>query len=361
LKMFRKKSSNYPYACTRVRAKRRFLIKKDEYLRLSVMTLPEISRYIGETQYKKEIESLSTTFSEGALIERATSSNLADTYLQIIGFCSGELKAMVGHYLGKVDAWNIKTQLRGRFHGASADEIIHEIIPAGTIKMEKHEALANMATIPDIIEGLKGTEFHSSLSRLMKEMGEGAEVTTLMPFENLIDKAYYNSLLTAVAGMKSRSTSLFTSFIRKEIDIENLTTLFKIKFDLVHHEKGIRNPEEYMISGGGELKEAELKTLLNTTSFSQFIGELQRFSFYEDMQEAAERAEERNTLNELTRQAEKHLLKQADKFAKVYPLSVLPILNYLILKKEEVDNLRIIARGKESGLEISIIRELLVV
>jgi V/A-type H+-transporting ATPase subunit C len=45
----------------------------------------------------------------------------------------------------------------------------------------------------------------------------------------------------------------------------------------------------------------------------------------------------------------------------MYPLSVLPIIDYMIRKKIEVDNIRIIARGKESKLDVDHIKELLVV
>ncbi|TFG68453.1 MAG: ATP synthase A1 subunit C, partial [Methanomassiliicoccus sp.] len=37
-----------------------------------------------------------------------------------------------------------------------------------------------------------------------------------------------------------------------------------------------------------------------------------------------------------------------------------PIVNYMIRKKVEVDNIRIIARGKESSLSSKVIEELLV-
>jgi V/A-type H+-transporting ATPase subunit C len=42
-------------------------------------------------------------------------------------------------------------------------------------------------------------------------------------------------------------------------------------------------------------------------------------------------------------------------------LSILPIIDYLIRKKNEVDNIRIIARSKESGLDAELIKKLLVV
>ncbi|MCK5038863.1 MAG: ATP synthase A1 subunit C [Thermoplasmata archaeon] len=358
---FGRTTSNYPYACTRVRAKRRFLIQKDEYLRLSVMDLPSINRYIGDSQYKTEIEALSSEYRGADLVERATNANLALTYNQIMSFCEGQLGELVSHYLGKVDAWNVKTLLRGRFHKAEADVIIRELIPSGTIRIAKLEELARVGSIPEIIDGLKGTPYHVPLEKVMRTIGEGATISSLILFENEIDKAYYATLLASASSTTSRSTTLFMNFVKKEIDIENLTTLMKIKFDLILHDKGIDNAEDYIIPGGGELKGPGLKALLVANSYQQFVGELQRFSFYDDIAEAAENAEEKMTLSDMTRAAEKHLLRQADKFAKVYPLSVLPILNYLILKKIEVDNMRIIARGKESGLDVDTIRGLLVV
>jgi V/A-type H+-transporting ATPase subunit C len=40
---------------------------------------------------------------------------------------------------------------------------------------------------------------------------------------------------------------------------------------------------------------------------------------------------------------------------------VLPILDYIIRKKIEVDNIRIIARGKATGMDVDTIKKLLVI
>ncbi len=361
MRFFGKKSSNYPYAVTRVRAKRRFLIKNDEYLRLSLMDLAGIGRYIGESQYKEEVESLSSMYSDAALIERATNKNLAKTYNQIVGFCTGELKEMVTHYLAIVDAWNVKTILRGKFHGATEKEILNEIIFSGLINRDKLEKLARLDGIEAVINNLSGTQFHQALDNRLKEIGGAHAITTLINFENDIDKAYYSNLLATVSSIRSSSTRQFLNFIRKDIDIENLTTLMKIKFELINHEKTIDNIGNYMIPGGHELKEFQLKKLIATVTFSQFVNELRHYSFYNDIKEAIEVAEEKNDLEESTRAAEKHLMIQADQFAKLFPLSVLPVINYLILKKREVDNLRIIASGRSNNLSTDTIRGLLVI
>ena len=58
---------------------------------------------------------------------------------------------------------------------------------------------------------------------------------------------------------------------------------------------------------------------------------------------------------------QRHLMRQSERFSHIYPLSVLPVLDYLIRKKIEVDNIRIIARGKESEMGSDIIKSLLVI
>jgi V/A-type H+-transporting ATPase subunit C len=60
------------------------------------------------------------------------------------------------------------------------------------------------------------------------------------------------------------------------------------------------------------------------------------------------------------RALEKDYLIRATKSSYLQPLSILPILDYLIRKKIEVENLRILVRGKEKGLPEQVIREMLV-
>jgi V/A-type H+-transporting ATPase subunit C len=57
---------------------------------------------------------------------------------------------------------------------------------------------------------------------------------------------------------------------------------------------------------------------------------------------------------------QRHLLRSSERFSHIYPLSVLPIMDFMLRKKQEVDNIRIIARCKESDLEPDQIKKLLV-
>ena len=87
---------------------------------------------------------------------------------------------------------------------------------------------------------------------------------------------------------------------------------------------------------------------------------LSDYSFYEDISGALDRLEETG-IGALMRRVEKLHLLEAARYAHLQPLSILPILDYIVLKDREVQNIRIIARGKESGLSNEVLRDLLVV
>ena len=67
------------------------------------------------------------------------------------------------------------------------------------------------------------------------------------------------------------------------------------------------------------------------------------------------------SLKEIVAALTRYHKKQAKTFTHLYPLSVIPVIDFMIHKETEVNNIRIIARGIESGLDKEIIKGLLVV
>ncbi len=84
---------------------------------------------------------------------------------------------------------------------------------------------------------------------------------------------------------------------------------------------------------------------------------IENYWFVRDLREVVMTQPMSKIENALTRIWAERMIKKASN----YPLSILPVLSYMLLKKIEVDNLRIIARGKESGMEVEDIREQLVI
>ena len=348
-----RKRGNYAYATARVRAKKSLLLSKDTYPKLLMMDLNEIGRFLGETQYKVEMQELAAKHEGVNLIELGTARNLARINRQILKFCSGELQETVAKYLGRWDYWNIKTILRGKFSGATVEEFQEEVVASGALSEEYLNYLYTLDSINDILEDVRrkaGVNLPAEVMASYEAHG------TLGPIEDYLDKLYYQGLLKQLE-FGTRADKMLLSFVRKEIDTVNLITLLKLKKDKVPADKG----SIYFIEGGQELPMRELMRLVALENLEQTVGELTKLSFYEDIKEELEVAKTSGSLTDVGLAVRRYLAKQSQRFGHAYPMSVLPIIDYMIRKKIEVDNIRIVARGKQSGLDVEQIKKLLVV
>jgi V/A-type H+-transporting ATPase subunit C len=344
---------NYPYATARVKAKKSLLLTNDNYPKLLMMDLNEIGRFLGETQYKVEMAELAAKHDGVNLIELGTARNLARVNRQILSFCTGDLQETVAKYLGRWDYWNIKTILRGKSSEATAEEVQEELVPSGKLSEEYLNSLYTLEGINEILEDVRrktGVTLPDEVKAAFETNG------VLGPIEDYLDKLYYNDLI-AQLEKGSRADKALLTFVRKEVDTVNLLTLLKLKRDKVHVDK----VSIYFIEGGQELPVKELMRLAGLESLEQTINELTKLSFYEAIKEELEKAKSTNSLTDVGLGLRKHLAKQSQRFGHLYPMSVLPIIDYMIRKKNEVDNIRVIARGKQSRLDIDQIKKLLVV
>ena len=143
-------AGNYPYACARVKARKTQLLPAETYPRMLNMDLAEISRFIGDGQYKREVDELSSRFGGVDLVEHATYLNLVRTYRSVLGFTRGELNTMVRHFLNRWDVYNFATVLRGRNAGVPWEEVDEEIVPAGAFELDLFKALYGAPGLEDM-------------------------------------------------------------------------------------------------------------------------------------------------------------------------------------------------------------------
>ena len=344
---------NYAYACTRARAKKKKLISPDEYSRLASMDLASMARYIGETNYRSEIEELASEFDGSELIETATYLNLASTYSQVTKFCQGEARIILHHYLNELDWLNLKTVIRGKYHHASNEVIKKDLIPGGAYTEHLEPKWSSANDVPELIEALTESHFHGALSKALER---DPELNTLIYLEDALDKTHYAHLMESMSG-RGTGTSLFRNFIKREIDMRNILTLLRVRMDSGSESQW--KPEDIFIPGGHELTLEKLVPLYSMTSPKQLFGALEKFSFYDAIEPYVAEAIETRNPTKVIKAIEGHHRKGTGQFAKRYPLSILPIIHYLMLKRNEVTTLRLIARGKAMGLEPDIIRGLL--
>lgn len=352
--------SNYAYANARVRVRKSKLLPPDTYAKLLKMEIPEITRFIEGTEYGREIDELASKFSGIDLLENSLNVNEERNYSEVRELAKGEVGRLVGRYLERFDAWNLKAILRGRYWGAPVADIQRELLIENRHDYDFYRGLMDVegSGLRPVIEALaahpKGLEYHRILKDVESRVGD--EGLLLQHMEDALDRSYYTRLLATI-NPEDPDSALFLQFVRKEIDTVNLATVFRFEW---RNDPSTR-VLEFTIPGGLELREADLRRLAEATSRAELIERLKDYAVYEELKGAIERANETNSLAPVQLALKRSLGDFAQRFSYRNPLSVLPIVNYLMRKHYEVRNLRAIARGKQAGLREEEIETLLVV
>lgn len=327
------------------------LLADDVYNKMLLMDIPEISRLLGETTYQKEMAELGGRIEGVELIEHATYRNMARSFRSILDMSNGDLHDMIAANLTRWDYWNLKVILRAKAFGSDVESIKEDLVPAGKESAAFLNVLVNMETVEEILEAFSKEEGLIFPPQLLESIKTNGKLACL---EDFLDKNYYQRLLDSI-DPSSKPTRLFQDFIRMEIDIINVETILKLKMENVPGDSIM----PFIIEGGKQMDLKLAKKLADAESLEAMAADMKRLDFYGEIAEFVK--SETKTLRMLVSTLERYKLRKAKTFSHLYPLSVIPILDYMINKQVEVDNIRIIARGKMSGLDNHTIKELLVI
>jgi V/A-type H+-transporting ATPase subunit C len=346
---------NYAYAVARVKVRKAKLLGRESYIKMLGMGLGEIARFLGETQFSRDIHELGLRFKDVDLIEHAMSASLARASHEVLGFCQGSLRDKIASYLERWDVYNLKTLLRGKLYGEDPEKLRHYLVPGGEMGEEALAPLLQAEGIDGVIEAAETSRYHDVIAAVR---AKSERILTVEAFENALDKAYYESMISRIR-VSSRADQVYLNWLRKEIDVVNLRNLFELKRENV--EPAV--VQDLMVPGGLQIKGGAMGALVNAESYDSTLAQMEQFSFYKDVREEAEqvrRGGAEHSLVALERAFDRHLARTAVAFSHLDPLSVLPVIDYLLRLKIEVDNVRIIVRGKEKGMEEERMRKLLV-
>ena len=336
------RASNYEYVIARVRSRRASLFDDDDYRKLVRMGTSEIARFMEETEYETEMNALGARYGGSDLVEYALNRNLAKHFADLLEWSEGALYDYIARYLRKFDAWNVKTVVRGLYAGSDAAEVEDDLIRAGEFTERRLDALLNAGSIEEVVEQLDDTIFGASLAGAF-EVYEAEGV--LIPLENAVDRAFYETLLDGLPANPEidSPTGLYVEFLQTEVDFRNLRNALRLA-----RSGADVDPAEYYIEGGKLFDEQSLAQL--TANMDGLVSAVRDSTYGDDLDDALAALENAENLIEFERALDAALLAYADTLSNRYPLSVCPVLSYVLAKEREVDNIRAIARGREAGL-----------
>lgn len=346
-----KRRGNYAYTVTRVKAKKSLLIKEEEYNKMLMMAVPEISRYMSESGYQKEMSELANRLEGIDLVEYAAYLNMSRVFTNILDMSNGDLHTMIYAYLEKWNIWNVKVIVRGKSFGLDEKQIREDFVPAGSLKEAQLEKLLALPTIEEVL-----TEYgRMDAVSIPDDVKSSYDNTgSLSGIDDFLDKFRYSRILESIVP-DSKPKAAVLEYVRREIDLVNFSTIMKLKAEGIYGDEVM----QYIVPNGKQLDKKKAIQLANIQSLSAVSGEISQFDFYEDISSIMEASEV--SIREIESALNRYKMKIAKEFSHMNPLSVAPVIDYMINKEREISNILAIARGRQSGIPAEKIKELLVI
>ena len=326
-----------PYTYVRTTVMRTLLIPKQDYNKLLKMSISEISNYLGQTQYKKEIDELGVEFSGIELVEQALKKNFIHTIEKLKRISPKSFNYLIDAYLMKYDIENIKTMIRGKAAKLSFEELQKLLFPVGVLSITDLQTMWKKENTEEMVKSLPEplNLFHEKYKRI--------DDKKLINVETSLDHFYFQQILE-FAKRIPRQGALFKEFLFEIINTTNLLTYLRLK------KEGLQNDE---------IK----KHIFPTTSQRLLFQQLLKVNDYGKIKEIILKSKYKDTLGDMElmnnislipmeMKLSRYLLRKTLLFQHQNPLSVYVILSYLFAKEIEIQNIRRIVKAKHFGLEI---------
>ena len=328
----------YGYSNARVKAMKGQLLKQaflEELIK--VKSIEGMAELLQRSPYKADLSAASLEYSGARLIETAAARNFAGTVKKLVKIAPKDDRAALKALLVRWDLLNLKALLNGRRLKKNYDEVKPLLFDVGGLKEEEFRRI------------LKADD--NELVRQIRKSGLGGMVPSKMAdpgnLESAMDTNVYGMLDKGLSSGGKEALAI-RRILKKEIDAKNIMIIERLK----KHGTPAAKIRAGLIKGG-TLSEQMVAKMIEAKDLPALMS-IARGKFRR-LELRGEKMTELEIAFEKAIAAEKvHAFAGA-------MLSAGVIFGFLLLKEEEINNLRKIAKGKEFGMSEPEVRSMLVV
>jgi len=332
--------SNIYNASARAKARKASLIDTTRMRQLLQLGPDSIGASIAELGYRNEMDIYSARMSGADAVEAALFHNLDNDLSEVMRFCQGPLKSIVSIYVDRFAYEKAKTVLRA-VNGGCSDELIEsQILPSeNPMNTSWLEIVRTTETVSEAANAMSGTPWGNELAKL-----EGSE-STLEEMEDALDRQYYSNALKVSKGKDSNIHLM--KYIRTEIDHLNIINQFRELRQNISPDKRLQT-----IIQGGRIPNSVMLQVSQSTSQETIVDALRRSKSFDDdgFDEALNQSSITGSLDPIASLLTHKRHAMLKRFAYLNPVSSFPVIYYIERKVLEIQNLRLLVRGKAIGL-----------
>ncbi len=352
----------YGFSNARAKAMKGLLLNEsnlDEMIK--VPTIDSMVELLQRTHYRDDLVAASIHHSGSELIEQAAGKNFMRMVAKLRSFTPKEDKGAVRALLRKWDIMNLKTIVNARRINKPYEEIKPYLFPIGDLSEADFERIAKAESdvfFDEIRKTALGAEMLSlSTANFSKGMWDTfrnalKDLNMFVQLETILDAYTYMFMDKALREVNNKDADHIRRLLKKEIDAKNILIIERLKLHGYPLDKLKNN-----LIHGGTLSASFIKSILEAKDLSTAVmlakSKFRRLNLNSESGQV--------TLPELEIALEKAIAGEKTLAFHRSVLSIGVILGILLLKEEETNNLRKIAKGKEFGISEKEVRDMLVI
>lgn len=336
----------YSYANSRVKAMKSELLDKsiiEEIVKAD--NIAEIIGILERTYYREDLAHYSLDYSGANLVELALGKNLASTSRKVVRLTPEVGRNTLLNILEEWDIHNLKTIILAKSLGH--ENILPFLVPAANLTEREINRLLEQKDIDELLSFLTGTKYGKAIAPNIEEYRKSKDVAVLL---NALDQYYYDKLMKGIKATYSDENAIL-DLMKERIDIKNIVNILRAK------KEGIENIRDFIIRGG-KMKTGEIDDMIASKDVEGVIAKIKdRY----DLGKELEKYQKDGSIAHFENRLERIVVERVLRRMKCSTLSLSVIVGYLLLKEEEISNIRKIVRGKEFNLPEEELREMMVI
>ena len=336
---------NTPYVAARAKSRRQKLADRSRLRQLINQSPEQLTVAVGEIGYRTEIDLYAGQLTGGDLVEAALTHNLEHELANMLSMCNVKVREIVETYTSRFEYHNAKVVLRAVVNDVELEKVSHSILPElNDINTPWLKIIENAEDLRSAVVQMRRKSFGPALIAVPDD-------SRLSDYEDALDIHYFKKALISLNG-KGADVRFLNELLAAEIDHRNLLNILEAEAVGISSENIVS-----MLIPGGRLVPTRAFSSIAAGGRDAAIDLLRgadRFDF-PAFEAALSSSKEMNSLDPVVTWFKEREYAIMKRMSFLHPVSALPVIHYMAMKVQEVNDLRFIVRGRLAGLSIEVL------
>ena len=337
---------NTPYIAARAKSRRQKLADRARLRQLINQSVDQLTVAVGDLGYRTEIDLYAGKLTGGDLVEAALTHNLEVELQEIVDMSNRAIRPLIEIYTLRFEYQNAKAVLRAVHNEISIEEVGNSILPeVNDINTPWLKVVESSDDLKSAALLMRRKSFGSALARVPED-------GSLSEYEDALDRHYFETAIKAMRMAKGAPARFLSRLFASEIDHRNIVNILEAS--------AVGIPSDQLVSlliPGGRLLPKRTFSTIDSGGRNAML-DLLRAGDRFDMsafEVVLEESESTRSLDPVITWMKAREYAMMQRMSYLHPVSALPIIHYVAMKVQEVNDLRLIVRGRLAGLSAEVL------